>query len=145
MQVTHWKVFKISNVEGPVSCSFCPNPSQAYAKSLGLGKCSSHFASSELFYSRNKEHLLILLWSPGSAGHLLLLLAFIVSKWLGIPSRKKEPPFLILFPCVACCVSLQLAQMQTQVLQSACFFFKHCRNGTALFEPDSFQLYVYLL
>lgn len=96
MQVTHGNVFKISNVESPVSCSFCPNPSQTYTKSLGLGKCSSHCTSSELFYSRNSEHLLILLWSLGSAGHPLLLLAFIVSKWIAIPSRKKELTFLFL-------------------------------------------------
>lgn len=95
MQVTHWKVFKISNVQGPVSCSFCPDLNQTYTKSLGLGKCSSHFILSEPFYSRNNEHLLILLWSLGSAGHPLSVLAFIVSKWIVIPSRKNELTFSV--------------------------------------------------
>lgn len=66
-------VLKTSKVEGHVSCSFCPNLSQTCAKSLSLGKCSSHCISSELFYSRSNEKLLIL-WSHGSAGHPLLML-----------------------------------------------------------------------
>lgn len=108
--VTHLNVFKISNVEGPASCSFYLNPSQRYTKNLGLGKRSSHFTSSELFYSWSNEHLLILLSSLGSAIHPLLLLAFIVSKWIAIPSRKKELTFLVswmylLFP-VLCVVFL---------------------------------------
>lgn len=67
--------------------------------------------SSELFYPRNNEHLLILLWSLGSTVQTLLLLIFIVSKWRAIPSRKKGT-YTIGFinvssvPCVVGCVSL---------------------------------------
>lgn len=100
MQVTHPNIFKISNVESPVSCSFCPDPSQTCTKILGVGKCSSHFTSSEPFCSRNNENLLIRLWSLGSGGHPLLLLAFVVNKWRATPSRKKELTFLVLLMCL---------------------------------------------
>lgn len=138
--VTHLNVFKISNVEGPASCSFDLNPSQRYTKNLGLGKCSSHFTSSELFYSWSNEHLLILLSSLGSAIHPSLLLAFIVSKWIAIPSRKKELTFLVswmylLFPVL--CFSAAVTE-KTRVSQNVCTQY---RRGTALSEPDSFQLY----
>lgn len=140
-------VFKTSNVGGHVSCSFYPNPSQTYAKSLSFGKCSSHCTSSEPVYSRSNEQLLILLWSHGSAGQPLLLLPFIVSKWKAISSRKKRTYILGFIRetsrgCAACCVSLQLS---LQCLALINMYFTKCLFPVLPRELGSFKPCVYLL
>lgn len=134
-------VFKTLNVEGHVSCSFYLNPSQTHAKSLSLDKCSSHRTSSGLVYSRKNEQLLIVLWSHGSAGHPLLLLAFIVSKWIAISSRRKELTFWVLlgyllvvvlhavFHCSYHCSVLHWAM---GISQNACY--QYCCLNWAVFN-----------
>lgn len=101
MHMTYQKVFRTSHVEGPVPCLFFPGPIQTYTKRLGLGKCSSHFTSCELFLlqgQRTSADTVEVSWVSGSP----FVDAGFVSKSITIPSGK----CFVNVSSVPCCVSL---------------------------------------
>lgn len=139
-------VLKTSNVEGHVSYSFYTNPSQTYAKSLSLGKCSSDCTLSELVYSRSNEQQLILLWSHGSAGHPLA--AGFHCQQIDSKILKEKGTHVLGFirissrGSVACCAS---PQMSLWCLALSDVYFTKCLFPVLPLELGSFQMYVCLL